>query len=411
MPPVTEEGIAALMAPAGREFLQVCIDGGVSAQELILKNAGRVDGALLSAAAEQLACRKRCLRKHPRLGTAGLLAESSLLEQSTAEAVARARTALISGASLFDATGGLGVDSLAFARRFSRVTYAEIDPVRCALFRANCEILGAGAGIDIVCGDSMDHLAQSSRTYDWIFVDPARRSRTGKRRIELTQWEPDIIAHETLLLSRVAAGVAVKIAPAFDVTRLRTLLPRIDSVTAISLGGEVKELLVLLRSAAEHTDCRLGALCLDAAGNEIYRCEHGAEAWASTPAAPQEALPVLCEPDGALIKMGLTGVIAREFGLYSFNLSGVFLQAPRPIAGFPGRQFRVVAAFVWSRKAFKAYLRRKNISRASLIRRDFPLSPQEIRRRFSLGESAKTFFIFTRDNTQRKVVLHGERID
>lgn len=53
---------------------------------------------------------------------------------------------------------------------------------------------------------------------------------------------------------------------------------------------------------------------------------------------------------------------------------------------FPGRVFRVKESLLYKPKRFRQFLERSGITAASIQRRDFPLSPDRIRRMYALKE-------------------------
>ena len=94
--------------------------------------------------------------KLPSYFRAGCIIPSLAFEQSSAEAVAAART--YSGGLCIDLTCGLGVDAFCLSRRFGRVVAVERDPLLAAVARYNFSLLGAD-NIEVIEGSAEEFLA------------------------------------------------------------------------------------------------------------------------------------------------------------------------------------------------------------------------------------------------------------
>jgi len=141
--------------------------------------------------AEQLRCYPKARRKFPTLHTDGMAYTRLALEQSSGEAAALFKSSLITGTSLIDLTGGLGMDSLAFSRVANHVYYVE--PVRqpYLLARHNHTLWGA-ANISWHACDAREAL-HTLPGCDWAYIDPSRRHQ-DRRSFLLSDCEPDVTA-------------------------------------------------------------------------------------------------------------------------------------------------------------------------------------------------------------------------
>ncbi len=72
---------------------------------------------------------------------------------------------------------------------------------------------------------------------------------------------------------------------------------------------------------------------------------------------------------------------------------------------FVGRQFIIQDIIPWQRKKVGKYLSQNQISEAAIIRRDFPVAPEELRKMYKLRESSTQFLIFTVNNDGKRVVI------
>ena len=355
------------------------------------------------AIAEQLACRRKAVKKLPVLSRFPLLYTTLSLEQASGEASAAYKASLVHGERLIDLTGGLGIDTMFFARVFREVVYCERDPLLAELAAHNFRQLGI-SGVDTSCGDSLAILDSfPDGFFDCIFVDPARREG-GRRSVGLSAASPDVPAVHDFLL-RKASRVMIKASPAVELSRLREELPALSEIRVVSVGGECREVLLLLdRNRPKDHAVERVAVLLEQDGS-ILREIKGTGGEQRGPAVPVQAC--FYEPDAAIIKAGLTKKLALDLGLAFVNGSVDFLAAEGFIADFPGRAFRVVAVERYKPKSFRDFLRRHGITAAAVQRRDFPLQPEEIRSKFRLRESDRCYLFFTRDRDGEPICVYA----
>ena len=356
------------------------------------------------AMAEQLACRQKAVKKLPTLSQHNLLYTPLALEQASGERTAAYKASLMSGKRAIDLSGGLGVDTMFLARVFQDVVYCERDSLLCAVVEYNLKVSGI-VNVQVTNGDSINMLEESpDDSFDWIFVDPARREE-GRRSIALEAASPDVVASHDLLL-RKSQKVCIKASPALEISGLKKLLPALQTIVVVSVDRECKEILLLLERAYPADGLvQVKAVCLNADSEEITEVA-GGNGDGVVGAAVKE---YLYEPDPAIIKARLSAVLARDSSLEFVNKSVDYLTADRKIEDFPGRTFRVVECVPYKPKSFRAFLERHAITGASIQRRDFPLSAEELRKKYRLLESERAFLFFTRGSAGHPLCIYAIR--
>ena len=357
------------------------------------------------AMAAQLACRQKAVKKLPTLSQHNLLYTPLALEQSSGERTAAYKASFMSGKRAIDLSGGLGVDTMFLARVFQEVVYCERDPLLCAVVEHNLEVSGI-ANVEIMNGESISLLAEyPDNSFDWIYVDPSRREE-GRRSIALEAASPDVVASHDLLLRR-AKRVCIKASPALEISGLKKLLPTLQTIVVVSVDRECKEILLLLERACPGDGLeQVKAVCLSAEREEITEVAGGEESPRVVTGTVKE---FLYEPDPAIIKARLSAVLARDSRLEFVNKSVDYLTADRKIDAFPGRTFRVVECVPYKPKSFRAFLERHAIAGASIQRRDFPLSAEELRKKYRLLESERAFLFFTKDAAGHPLCIYALR--
>lgn len=348
--------------------------------ELMRKNMGRdplevaLDKHIPHAAllATQLKYRRRALEKLPSYAAAGCILPPRAFEQSSSEAAAA--TKRLWGESLLDLCCGLGVDAYHFSKSFRRVVALERDPELAAITRENMRRLGV-ENVEVVCSSAEEYLAHCEEHFEWVYADPDRRSAQGKKLVRLEDCSPNVVALKEPL-SRIGSHLCLKNSPLFDVDEAFRHFPT-ARVEVVSVGDECKEVVIF----ADGTGPRLAA---EAVG--LGRIEVSPEERNPTPST-EEFDPAryrwLVVPDVALQKARLVCHHLRPHGFVASE-NGFAFFAERP-EGVLGRVFEIEAVVPWRPKELKGRL--KGL-KAEILKRDFPLSMEDIRRQTGLKEGA-----------------------
>lgn len=205
---------------------------------------------------EREALKKRMRAKVPEWDREGLsFPESINVEQCSSSATAAYKAALavrLAGrdCAVADLTGGLGVDSWAFAKAAGKVLYNEMNPVLKKAVQSNFKLLGLD-NVVFSCAETtpgtLDSILGDFHP-DLIFLDPARRSADGHKVFLLEDCSPDILSMQSNMQS-ICRHVLIKVSPMADITMLsRRLGPSLKEIHILEASGECKELLLLLES-------------------------------------------------------------------------------------------------------------------------------------------------------------------
>jgi predicted methyltransferase len=110
------------------------------------------------------------------------------MEQATHSAIASYHASNYpKGVTVVDGTAGLGGDAMALVQR-GPVIAIENDPSRIEFAKHNLSPLG----VEVLQGDVAEYLAIHHPDYVWL--DPARRTQTGKRITKLADYLPSPLA-------------------------------------------------------------------------------------------------------------------------------------------------------------------------------------------------------------------------
>ena len=334
-----------------------------------------------SAVATQVKRLQRARAKLPSYYAVRATLPPRAYEQSSSEQCAMHKQ--LTGDSVLDLTCGLGVDTLALSRKFSRVVSLERDPVLAAVTRHNLKLLGA-ENVEVLCTSAEEYLATTTEHFDWIFADPDRRSERGEKMVLLEDCSPNMVALYPRL-KEVADNICIKCSPLFDTAEAFRKFSNC-SVETVSLGGECKEVNIYIEG-------REPQLTATAIGVGSFTAEHKSlESYnfASLPTS-FDSYRYITLPDVALVHSRLTAA-AFTGKADVWSNSGVALSI-EPQQDVVGRTFGIDAIYEIGNKELKKILKGQRIE---IFRRDFPLSNSEICRKFSVKEGADSRWCFTR---------------
>lgn len=325
--------------------------------------------------------------------------DSIALEQCSSEEAARYKQAFVpEGGRIADLTGGLGVDCWMMGRRAATAHYCERDAGRAAAARHNFAVLGAG-NITVHEGDGIAWLEGQPERFDLIYLDPARRDKTAGRVYDIAACEPNLLEIKDILLNK-ASRVLAKISPMADISRTLEQLPEIREVHVVAVGGEVKELLLLLEPADGRP--RPEPLIVAAEGALRFAFAPAEEAAATVRYADRIGR-YLYQPSKALRKAGAFRLLSQRFGLAKLAPATHLYTADDVVEGFPGKCFEVEEVLDWGRAAI-ADLRHRH-SRLEMTALNFPLDTEALRRRIGIPGGGDRHIFATTLNDKRKILL------
>lgn len=366
--------------------------------------ASKDAGIDYAEAATQIAGRQAARRKLPLFAaTDGIIYPAHLsMEQCSSQATAEFKASLCGGKSLIDLTGGFGVDCIFMSRRFETATYVERNAALCEIMRHNKSLLG-GDNISVVEADATEFLA-SCPTVDMIYLDPARRDTHGGKTVLLTQCEPDLTAINDLLLSK-ARKVMAKLSPMFDLTAATSTLRWVDKAFVVAVGGECKELLLILDSKTSG-ETTITAVNLTPQGSDAFTFTRHEEETAS-PEYVNEVGTYLYEPNASILKAGAFKSVAVRFGLEKLAPSTHLYTSSTPAVGFPGRAFKVTEVHEFSKQGLKSLS--ASCPKANIATRNFPLSPEELRKKLRIADGGDDYIFATTLADKRRVMVVGRK--
>lgn len=308
------------------------------------------------------------------------------VEQASSEQTAAYKASLVWGGTLVDATGGMGVDSSFFARRFQQVVYMEMQPELVRLARHNFAALGLdNVEVRHTPDGSIDNLPDG----DCVFLDPSRRD-AGRRVFLLEECTPDLTGWWPRLRQKFPT-VLVKLSPMYDITSAVRELPGIAEIHAVSVAGEVKELLLLAKNSSP---APLAITCADIARDgSVRKSTFPYDQRNCIVTYATEVNQYLYEPAAALMKTELMNAEASRCGLSKLHPHSHLYTGPSLAPDFFGRIFEVEETFGMGKADLKKGLH--DLTRADITVRNFPLREAELRKRLRLDAGGDTTLFAT----------------
>lgn len=222
-----------------------------------------------------------------------------------------------------DLTGGLGVDSWFFSQKADAVLYNEMQSQLCKAAEYNFGILSAD-NITVTgnCIDSDNiHEILDGFGPDIIYLDPARRSTSGKKVFLIEECTPDVLTLKDQMFE-ISRHILIKLSPMADITMVCGRLgSRCREVHIVSAGGECKELLVWMDREWEGaysivpTEIDRNGYHTPFTFTQQEERESGAVIFKQAKEVPDGNGLFLFEPGKSLMKAGPFNLISNIFGM------------------------------------------------------------------------------------------------
>lgn len=316
-----------------------------------------------------------------------------------------------------DFTGGFGVDFSYMAKPFGSATYIERQEHLCEIARHNLPLLGLD-NAEVVCTDSVEAMRNVSCLAKGkplvVFMDPARRDTNGQRTYAISDCTPDVTSCIDDLL-RQTEVVMIKLSPMLDwhsaVRELNNAAQSHDAVREIhivSVGNECKELLLVL---SDKYSSPLSLHCVNDAEkfvvhgiNEEEMAEETAADGVLQPDDDDDSDELQCSesvfeaqflfvPNASVMKAGCFGLLESTFPVSQVSPNSHLFFADGMVKGFPGRAFRVRTVTTMNKKELRKAL--DGIAKANIATRNFPISPENLRRKLKLKDGGESYIFAT----------------
>lgn len=357
------------------------------------------------------------------------------MEQCSSEQTARYKAGVVArllgdkakDSTLYDLTGGFGVDFSFLSPLFGRAVYVEQQAPLVEVAHHNFCTLGLN-NVEARCGNALEALHDIGHA-TMIFLDPARRDSSGARTYALTDCTPDVLAMKEELFAK-ADFLMLKLSPMLDWRAVVQQLGCVRELHIVSVKNECKELLVVVAPEAPLLSPQKGEdMPPQSEGNALtVYCINDDQQFIFSPSslhivATEESSPLwgdkrgafsvdnkgalgafLLVPNASIMKAGCFPELARRYGVSPISANSHLFISPHSIEDFPGRQFEITAISSMNKRELRTTF--SGISQANVAVRNFPMSAEQLRHRLRLRDGGNLYvFATTQEDGQHILFL------
>lgn len=291
-----------------------------------------------------------------------------------------------------DLTGGFGVDFSFTSCAFAAATYVERNEQLCHIVEHNLPLLGLN-NATVVCADAVEYLS-TVEPQTMLFLDPARRDEHGAKTVMLADCTPDVVQLLPKLLEK-SRFTMLKLSPMLDWHKaVDDLQGTVCEVHIVSVGGECKELLLVLSTVVE-SELKVYCADLSTASDtfSLFVYTSGSSAPVVNSTFNIQHSTFLHEPNASIMKAGCFDELAAAYGVSPVSRNSHLLLSDEPIEGFPGRSFVVERVTTMNKGELRKAL--VGIEKANIATRNFPLTVAELRKRLKIKDGGDVYIFAT----------------
>ncbi len=338
-------------------------------------------------------------------------------EQCSSELAARYKASLISIdrlsranfkfqiSNFADLTGGYGVDTYFLSEHFEHTDYVEQNAELCRIAAHNF----ADKPIS-VHNTSAEEFLNTAGQYDLIFLDPARRDSHGNKVFRLEDCTPNVVE---LLPTLLAHGkrLLLKLSPMLDLTQAVHALSAVTwDIYVVAIKNEVKELLLLSGGTGQITAIDLAqqdqafTFTREEESNSVANFKSQISNFLSL---RNDYFKFIYEPSAAILKAGAYKLIAARFGLHKLDVNTHLYVSDALVPDFPGRVWKIKEQI--TNHHGSADRQKLQITNANVLVRNYPLTPDALKKKLHLRDGGSAFVIGCRVGG-KPMVIWAERV-
>ena len=317
------------------------------------------------------------------------------LSQTSSEVAADYKANLVFGENIVDLTGGLGIDSLAFSKKLKEVIHVEQNKELSIIANYNFNQLGA-KNIECISKDGISYLENTSKTFDWIYVDPSRRDKDNKKVYYLSDCEPNVTTHLEALFSK-SKNILIKTGPLLDLNMGLKELSHVKEIHIVAIANEVKEILWILELGFTNEPL---IKTVNFKNDSIQHFQLDIKQEQTAISIYSQPQTYLYEPNAAILKSGAFNYIGQHYNLNKLHPNS-HLYTSGNLITFPGRVFKIENILDYSKKSIKKI----GLTKANVTTRNFPDSVAKIRKKLDLKDGGEIYIFCTTDLNQKKILL------
>lgn len=333
---------------------------------------------------QQIKGRKTAEKKFPFLTKEGIVFPPNLnLEQASSQSTAEYKSQTLSGKSFLDLTCGFGIDAYFLSKNFDEVTLIEQNSELISIVKHNWKTLGRKA--HFINKNLEEFLANNTRKFDVVYLDPARRDQQNKKKFLLEDLSPNLLEIQEKLHS-ITDKIIVKLSPLIDISYLISELKNITEIQIIAVRNEVKELVLIIENNLSTGNQQPTTIkCINLESNDP-EFSFNLDDEKSSNSEFSESSNFLYIPNNSILKAGAFNIISEKFGLKKLHPNTHFYTSENKIENFPGRVLEIEKIEAKDLKKEEKY---------NIVSKNYPLKPEEIKKKYKLNDGGNHYLIFT----------------
>jgi hypothetical protein len=301
--------------------------------------------------------------------------------------------------TLIDLTAGYGVDTFFMSENATEAHYVERNAELCAIAEHNFSLYRPKIQVhNTTAEEFLSSLPIPNNPYPiantLIYLDPARRSQSGGKVFRIEDCEPNVIELLSTLRQH-ASHIMIKFSPMLDITAALRVLGNDWDTHIVAVNNEVKEVLFLTGTGVMHAV-------------NIHTREMRTDRFFFSPADEHQAQLTIAadiqqyiyEPNAAIIKAGAFRLVGERYELRKLDTNTHLYTSDTYVSDFPGRVWEVIEAEV---KDPKKQLDTQ--AKYSILSRNYPLSPEEIRKKYKLKDGDDRYLLAARHQGKPRLIL------
>jgi len=349
---------------------------------------------------QQIKGKKTAEKKFPFLLKEGIIFPPNLnLEQASSQSTAEYKAQNLKGKTFLDLTCGFGIDAYFLSQNFDEITLIEQNFELISIVENNWKILNRKAkfvneNLEGFLDGLREPQTDNFNKFDVIYLDPARRDQQNKKKFLLEDLSPNLLKIEEKLNS-ISDKIIVKLSPLIDISYLISELKSITEIQIIAVRNEVKELLLIIEkqdSGAKIQDTKITCINLDS-DEPVFSFNFNDEKSAESEFS--ESLNFLYIPNNSILKAGAFNIISDKFGLKKLHPNTHFYTSENKIENFPGRVLQIEKIEAKDLKKGEKY---------NIISKNYPLKPEEIKKKYKLNDGGNQYLIFTQSVNGKEIL-------
>lgn len=349
---------------------------------------------------ENIELEKKAILKLPHFFNHHCILTRRSYEQASSEILAQYKSKLFNGNTCLILAAGLGIDDWGFSKSFTNVVSVDSDNELNEMVKFNFKQLNIN-NVNRVTDKAESFIKNCTNKFDLIYIDPDRRDIDGKRNFSLAQHLPNVIEMKDDLFD-ISTKLVIKCSPMYDVKMAINELKSIVNIYAISVKGEVKELMI------EIDKNYMGEPKLNAVDIQNEKIVHEVFELQSNMLNSHmyaELLPYLVDVGSSIVKLRKVKEYAAKMKFKLINDNSPFLISDYVPEKCIGKVYKIIQTSTFNYKKIKLMLKDLNIKQLNIKIRGIEMNSKELFKKFAVKEGGEHYVFITKINNEITCIL------